>query len=49
MSCSEPHFENEASHIVFILKISFHSHGNETNFHKRIAKPFGNGLLTEVL
>ena len=28
----EPHHESEASCIVFIMKISFHSHANKTDF-----------------
>ena len=33
--CSEPHYESEASCTVLILKISFHSHANKTNFHMK--------------
>ena len=37
-SCFEPHYESEAKCKVFVLKISFHSYGNKTNFHmKRFA------------
>ena len=32
-SCFEPHYESEAKCKVFIMKISFHSHANKTNFH----------------
>ena len=29
----EPHYESEASCIVFVMNISFHSYANKTNFH----------------
>ena len=32
-SCFEPHYESEAKYKVFIMKISFHSYANKTNFH----------------
>ena len=32
-SCFEPHYESEAKCKVFIMKISFHSYANRTNFH----------------
>ena len=32
-SCCEPHYESEAKCKVFIMKISFHSYVNKTNFH----------------
>ena len=35
-SCFEPHYEGEASCIVFIMKISLLSYANETNFHIKI-------------
>ena len=34
-SCFEPHYEREAKCKFFILKISFHSHANKTNFHMK--------------
>ena len=37
-SCFEPHFQSEAKCKVFIMKISFHSNANKSNFHmKRFA------------
>ena len=33
LSCFEPHCESEAKCKVFVMKISFHSYGNKTNFH----------------
>ena len=35
MTCFEPHCESEALYIVFIMKISFHSYANKTNFHMK--------------
>ena len=32
-SCFEPHYESEAKCKVFVMKISFHSSCNKTNFH----------------
>ena len=32
-SCFEPHYESEAKYKVFVMKISFHSYANKTNFH----------------
>ena len=32
-SCFEPHYESEAKCKVFIMKISYHSYANKTNFH----------------
>ena len=32
-SCVEPHCKIEAKCLVFIIKISFHSYANQTNFH----------------
>ena len=32
-SCFEPHYEIEAKCKAFVLKISFHSNANKTNFH----------------
>ena len=29
----EPHYESEAKFKVFIVRISFHSYVNKTNFH----------------
>ena len=34
-SCCEPHYESEAKCEVFVMKISFHSHANKTNFHMK--------------
>ena len=34
-SCFEPHCENEAMCIDFIMKISWHSYANKTNFHMK--------------
>ena len=31
--CLEPHYECEAKCEAFIMKISFHSYANKTNFH----------------
>ena len=31
-SCSEPHYESKAKRKVFIMKISFRSYANKTNF-----------------
>ena len=31
----EPHYESEAKCKVFIMKISFHSYANKTNFHMK--------------
>ena len=37
-SCFEPPYENEATCNVFVMKISFHSYANKTNYHmKRFA------------
>ena len=32
-SCFKPHYEREAKCKVFIMKKSFHSYANKTNFH----------------
>ena len=32
-SCFEPHYESEAKCKGFLMKISFHSYANKTNFH----------------
>ena len=32
-SCFEPHYESEPQCKVFIMKISFHSYANKTNFN----------------
>ena len=42
-SCFEPHYESEAKCKVFVLKISFHSNANKTNFHM---KSFALALLS---
>ena len=34
-SCFEPHYKSEARCKVFIMKISFHSYANKTNFHMK--------------
>ena len=34
-SCFGPHYEGEAKCKVFIVKISFHSYANETNFYMK--------------
>ena len=34
-SCFEPRYESEALYIAFVLKISFHSYANKTNFHMK--------------
>ena len=34
-SCFETHYESEAKCKVFIVKISFHSYANKTNFHMK--------------
>ena len=34
-SCFEPHYESEAKRKGFIMKISFHSYVNKTNFHMK--------------
>ena len=34
-SCFKPHFESEAKCKVFVMKISFHSYANKTNFHMK--------------
>ena len=34
-SCFEPHYESEAKCKVFVMKISFHSYANKTNFHMK--------------
>ena len=34
-SCLEPHYESEAKCKVFVMKISFHSYANKTNFHMK--------------
>ena len=31
----EPHYESEAKCKVFVMKISFHSYANKTNFHMK--------------
>ena len=31
----EPHYESEAKCKVFVMKISFHSYENKTNFHMK--------------
>ena len=36
-SCFEPHYESEVKCKVFIMKISFHSHSNKTNFRVKSA------------
>ena len=33
LSCFEPHYENEAKCKFVVIKISFHSYANKTNFH----------------
>ena len=32
-SCFEPHYESETKCKGFVMKISFHSYANKTNFH----------------
>ena len=34
-SCFAPHYESEAKCKGFIMKISFHSYANKTNFHMK--------------
>ena len=34
-SCIEPRYESEAKCKAFIMKISFHSYANKTNFHMK--------------
>ena len=34
-SCCEPHYQSEAKSKVFIMKISFYSYANKTNFHTK--------------
>ena len=34
-SCCEPHYESEAKCKVFIMKISFHSYANKTEFQMK--------------
>ena len=34
-SCFEPHYESDAKCKVFVMKISFHSCANKTNFHMK--------------
>ena len=34
-SCFEPHYESEAMCKVFIMKISFHSNANKTDYHMK--------------
>ena len=34
-SCFEPHYESEAKSKVFVMKISFNSYANNTNFHMK--------------
>ena len=34
-SCFEPHYESKPKSKVFVMKISFHSYANKTNFHKK--------------
>ena len=34
-SCFEPHYDSEAKCKVIIMKISFHSYANKTNFHMK--------------
>ena len=34
-SCFEPRYESEANSKVFIMKISFYSYANKTNFHMK--------------
>ena len=34
-SCFEPHYESEVKCKVFVMKISFHSYANKTNFHMK--------------
>ena len=43
-SCFEPHYESEASCIVFIIEISFHSQANKTNFNMKSFLHFRNGV-----
>ena len=38
-SCFEPHYEREATCKVFVMKISFHSYANKTNFHMKSFAP----------
>ena len=33
--CFEPHYESEAKCKVFVMKISFYSYANKTNFHMK--------------
>ena len=44
-SCFEPHFESEAKCKIFVMKISFHSRANKTNFHM---KSFALSLVSKV-
>ena len=34
-SCFEPHYESEAKFKVYVMKISFHSYANKTNFNMK--------------
>ena len=34
-TCFEPHYESEAKCKVFVMKISFHSYANKTNFRMK--------------
>ena len=44
-SCFEPHYESEAKCEIFVMKISFHSHANKTNF---LMKSFALSLASIV-
>ena len=35
-SCCEPHYESEGKCKVFVMKISFHSYANKTNFENDV-------------
>ena len=35
LSCFEPHYESETKCKDFVMKISFHSYANKTNFHMK--------------
>ena len=34
-SCFEPHYESKTKCKVFVVKISFHTYANKTNFHMK--------------
>ena len=47
-SCFEPYYESEAKCKVFVMKISFHSYANKTNFHMK-SFPLGLAFIVRFI